>query len=149
MDFFSKRRFFFSVFLISSLLPGVTYAWSFHHRHEVNVPHVVPSVVAKMPQLPVPPPPGKVVPVVKKAPPVRFYVMHTGSLKSNITALAAHYGWHRVIWRVPFDYTWQGTARVSSRHISFALKRIIQAYPLQAQLYLGNHVLVIVPRTVQ
>ncbi len=76
-------------------------------------------------------------------------VVYPGSLKSNIQRIASQYGWSRVVWTLPQDYRWVGKTRISGHSLSSILGKLLKDYPLQAQLYQGNHVLVITPRTLQ
>lgn len=73
-------------------------------------------------------------------------VLSSGSLKYNIVQIANRYGWNNVIWQVPDDYTWVGRTRVTANSLPGLFNKILNNYPLQAQFYQGNHVLVIAPR---
>ena len=75
--------------------------------------------------------------------------IYPGSLKGNIQRLADQYGWPQVIWNVPNDYHWIGYVRVAGNNLPDILRNILANYPLQANFYQGNHVLVIQPRTLQ
>ncbi len=75
--------------------------------------------------------------------------VYPGSLKLNVVRLARAYGWKHIIWESPDDYHWIGKVRVAARDLPDILKKILEDYPIQANFYEGNHVLVIVPRTIQ
>lgn len=70
-----------------------------------------------------------------------------GSLKVNIVRIAKKFGWQRVVWKPSNDYKWVGTTQVYGNSAQVIFRKILADYPLQAQFYLGNHILVIVPRT--
>lgn len=76
-------------------------------------------------------------------------VVYTGSLRNNIERIAREHGWSRVIWSLPEDYRWVGNTRISGHGIVGIFEKLLKSYPLQADFYTGNHVLVIVPRTLQ
>lgn len=75
--------------------------------------------------------------------------IEAGSLKANIVRLSQQFGWQHVIWLPTADYHWIGNARVAAKNLPDILNKILINYPLQADFYLGNHVLVIKPRTLQ
>jgi len=58
-------------------------------------------------------------------------------------------GWPEVIWKAPNDYQWTGKTRVHATNFSEGLGEILKDYPLQADFYDGNHILVIIPRTLK
>lgn len=76
-------------------------------------------------------------------------IVYPGSLQSNIRRIAGKYGWHRVVWALPEDYRWVGKTRISAQGLFGILEKLLKDYPLQAKFYEGNHVLVIIPRTIQ
>lgn len=73
--------------------------------------------------------------------------MYPGSLQGNINRLSRVYGWPQVVWNVPDDYHWVGHVRVAANNLPDILRSILMNYPLQADFYEGNHILVIQPRT--
>lgn len=75
--------------------------------------------------------------------------VYPGSLRMNIERIAGKYGWHRVVWSLSEDYRWVGKTRIAAHGLTGILSKLLQDYPLQAQFYDGNHVLVITPRTIQ
>lgn len=75
--------------------------------------------------------------------------MYSGSLRANIIRLAHEYGWKQVVWTLPNDYRWVGDTVVDADTLPATLRVVLQNYPVQAQMYSGNHVLVIVPRTLR
>ena len=74
--------------------------------------------------------------------------VHPGSLRLNIQRIAEQHGWHRVIWMLPEDYRWVGETRVTGHGLPGILEKLLASYPVQAEFYQGNHVLVIHPRTI-
>ena len=76
-------------------------------------------------------------------------IVYPGSLKSNVQRIAAAYGWHRMVWTLPEDYRWVGKTRITAQGLPGILGKLLKGYPLQAEFYKGNHVLVIIPRTFQ
>ena len=79
---------------------------------------------------------------------VHYVDIYPGSLEDNINRLSREYGWPQVVWSVPDDYHWVGHVRVAANNLPDILRNILMNYPLQANFYEGNHVLVITPRTV-
>jgi hypothetical protein len=75
--------------------------------------------------------------------------IYPGSLKENIERIAAHYGWHHVVWDAPEDFRWVGYAQIQGENLSIILRQLLNDYPLQAVFYQGNHVLYIHPRTLK
>jgi len=76
-------------------------------------------------------------------------VMQKGSLKGNIQKIANRYGWKNVVWKSSEDYYWRGITTVTGADITEVMQKILDGYPLQAIFYSGNHVLVILPRTLK
>lgn len=86
----------------------------------------------------------------------RFYrrgpinvVMYPGSLKSNVERIASNNGWSRVVWMAKSDYRWYGKAQIVAYSLPGVFDKLLKDYPVQAQFYEGNHILAIVPRTIQ
>jgi len=75
-------------------------------------------------------------------------IIYPGSLKMNVQRIAAQHGWPRVVWTLPEDYRWVGKTRIKAQGIKNVLAKLLTNYPLQAQFYEGNHVVVIVARTI-
>lgn len=75
--------------------------------------------------------------------------LYTGSLKNNVTRIAAQYGWNQVVWDVPHDYVWTGNTRVTAPTLPLLFSKFLAKYPLQAVFYHGNHVLLIQQRTLR
>lgn len=73
-------------------------------------------------------------------------VLVTGSLRDNVTRIAAEYGWHKVVWQPDHDYRWVGRVSLQPSSMQSVFTRILEGYPLQAVFYKGNHVLVIKAR---
>ena len=70
-----------------------------------------------------------------------------GSLKATIIRLAKQFGWKIVVWHVPNDYTWVGNVTVHGKDLPDIFNQILTNYPVQAVFYQGNHVLLVIPRT--
>ena len=75
--------------------------------------------------------------------------MYPGSLKENIERIAAHYGWHQVVWDASQDFLWVGRAHIQGEDLTEVLRKLLADYPLQAIFYQGNHVLYIHQRTLR
>lgn len=75
--------------------------------------------------------------------------MLPGSVRANVERIANMYGWKTVVWKSAEDYSWHGTAVVKGVSLSDVMGKILSDYPLQADFYQGNHVLVIQPRTLK
>lgn len=80
---------------------------------------------------------------------VHYIEVYPGSLKSNIVRLSRAYGWKHIIWQSQDDYHWIGKVRVAANNLPDILRKLLSDYPLQANFYDGNHVLVIKPRTIR
>lgn len=76
-----------------------------------------------------------------------YVEVYPGSLKMNVLRLARVYGWKQLIWLPADDYHWIGKVRIAAHDLPDILGKILKDYPLQANFYAGNHVLVIKPRT--
>ena len=76
-------------------------------------------------------------------------VFYPGSLKADVTRIAAQFGWKHVVWQPDYDYTWVGTTPMHAKSLADLLRQVFCNYPLQAIFYSGNHVLVIAPRNVK
>jgi|GEM_PF-1851054 len=72
---------------------------------------------------------------------------YTGSLRENLKRLAASYGWKDVVWLPQNDYQWHGRVTLQGKSLDRVLTQVLKRYPLQAQFYDGNHILVVAPRT--
>ncbi len=84
----------------------------------------------------------------KKYTEAHFVAVYPGSLKANVLRLARVYGWKQFIWLPAEDYHWIGNVRINAKDLPSVLGKILENYPLQANFYAGNHVLVIKPRTI-
>ncbi len=80
---------------------------------------------------------------------INYVTLYPGSLKNNIVRISRAYGWKHIIWASNDDYHWIGKIRVAANDLPYILGKILKEYPLQADFYDGNHVLVIKPRTIQ
>jgi toxin co-regulated pilus biosynthesis protein Q len=81
--------------------------------------------------------------------PLASIAVYPGSLRENIERIAAHYGWHNVVWDAQQDFTWVGYAQIQGDTLASVLRQLLADYPLQAIFYQGNHVLYIHPRTLK
>lgn len=80
------------------------------------------------------------------------FILYPGSLKGNIERLAMNHCWYVVKWKADSDFEWVGDERgtdVRASNLQDALRKVLQKYPLQAQFYMGNHVLAIESRTLK
>lgn len=82
-------------------------------------------------------------------PSLHYVTLYPGSLRNNLVRIARAYGWKHIIWNSAEDYHWIGKIRVAANNLPDILKKLLEEYPLQADFYEGNHVLVIKPRTLQ
>lgn len=78
----------------------------------------------------------------------RSVIVTAGSLRDNVSRIAKQFGWTTVVWKVSSDYRWVGTTKLFGQDVNAIFNALLAGYPLQANFYLGNHVLVIVPRNV-
>ena len=100
--------------------------------------------------MPAPPPPVTYPKnAIVRQKPLAAIEIYPGSLKENVERIAAHYGWHQVVWDAPQDYRWVGYAQIQGENLSSVLRQLLADYPLQAVFYQGNHVLYIHPRTLK
>lgn len=76
-------------------------------------------------------------------PAARYAVSICGSLKENIERIMSGYHW-RVIWKAPYDYNFDG--RVTGSSLQNVLEKLLDPFPLQAQMYMSNRIVAIVPR---
>lgn len=109
---------------------------------------LMPAIAAAIAQ-PVPIPVPVLVHIHVPVRPVHYVEIYPGSLRGNVIRLSQEYGWPQVMWTVPDDYHWVGQVRVAANNLPDILRKILMNYPLQADFYEGNHVIVIKPRTLQ
>ena len=74
-----------------------------------------------------------------------YAISVSGSLKENIERIMDRYHW-KVIWKVPYDYNFDG--RVTGASLPNVIEKLLRPFPLQAQLYMSNRTMIIVPRKV-
>lgn len=72
-----------------------------------------------------------------------YAISVSGSLKENIERIMDRYHW-KVIWKVPYDYNFDG--RVTGASLPNVIEKLLQPFPLQAQMYMSNRTLIVVPR---
>lgn len=86
-------------------------------------------------------------------PPVRAHkviaIVYEGSLKNNVERIAREHGWCKVVWNVPVDYRWVGTAKVTGTCLNQVMDVILQQFPLEITFYQANHVVAVTPRKFQ
>lgn len=107
------------------------------------------AVVVNLPAAPAPLPVVYPKNAIVRQKPLASIAVYPGSLRENIERIAAHYGWHNVIWDAPQDFTWVGYAQIQGDTLAAVLRQLLDDYPLQAIFYQGNHVLYIHPRTLK
>lgn len=76
-------------------------------------------------------------------PAARYAVSISGSLKENIERIMCGYHW-RVIWKAPYDYNFDG--RITGSSLQNVLEKLLEPFPLQAQMYMSNRIVAIVAR---
>ena len=87
-------------------------------------------------------------PIAKQAikPRVFSVQIQSGSLKRTTSNLAKKFGW-KLLWHVPNDYDWTGTVTLKGNNLPAILRQLIgDNFPVQANFYQGNKILVITPR---
>ncbi len=72
-----------------------------------------------------------------------YAISVSGSLKENIERIMDRYHW-RVLWKVPYDYNFDG--RITGNSLPDVIKKLLQPFPLQAKLYMSNHIMTVTPR---
>jgi len=75
--------------------------------------------------------------------PQLYAISVSGSLKENIQRIMDRYHW-RVIWRAPFDFNFDG--RVTGNSLPDVIRKLLQPFPLQAQMYMSNRTMIVVQR---
>ncbi len=73
-------------------------------------------------------------------------VVYEGSLKSNVTRILRENGWQRVIWKLPVDFRWVGTARVTGPTLMTVMDTILGSFPVEITFYHANHVVTVTQR---
>lgn len=74
-----------------------------------------------------------------------YAVSISGSLKENLERIMSRYHW-KVVWKAPFDYNFDG--RVTGSSLPNVVEKLLQPFPLQAEMYMSNRTLAVVPRRV-
>lgn len=72
-----------------------------------------------------------------------YAVSISGSLKENLERIMGRYQW-KVIWKAPYDYNFDG--RVTGTSLANVVGKLLQPFPLQAQMYMSNRTLAVVAR---
>ena len=104
---------------------------------------ILPFVEESAAPLPVAAP----LPIIKKPPVmITMLTLEPGTLKENIERInqTLPYPWD-IKWKGNNDYRVIGSATVMGKDLYEALDKILQYYPLRAEFYTKNHVLLIVP----
>lgn len=72
-----------------------------------------------------------------------YAISISGSLKENVERIMDRYHW-KVIWKSPYDYNFDG--RITGNSLPSVIGKLFQPFPLQAQLYMSNRTMIVVPR---
>ena len=74
-----------------------------------------------------------------------YAISVSGSVKENLERIMDRYHW-RVIWKVPYDYNFDG--RVTGSSLPDVINKLLKPFPLQAQMYMSNRTMIVVQRKV-
>ncbi len=74
-----------------------------------------------------------------------YAISVSGSLKENIERIMDRYHW-KVVWKVGYDYNFDG--RVTGSSLPNVIEKLLAPFPLQAQMYMSNRTMTVVPRKV-
>lgn len=74
-----------------------------------------------------------------------YAISVSGSLKENVERIMDRYHW-KVIWKVPYDYNFDG--RITGASLPNVIEKLLKPFPLQAQMYMSNRTMIVVPRKV-
>lgn len=72
-----------------------------------------------------------------------YAISVSGSLKENIERIMDRYHW-KVVWKAPYDYNFDG--RINGSSLPNVIGKLLKPFPLQAKLYMSNHIMIVVPR---
>lgn len=73
-----------------------------------------------------------------------YAVSISGSLKENLERIMDRYHW-KVVWKAGYDYNFDG--RVTGSSLPNVVEKLLKPFPLQAQLFMSNRTMIIIPRT--
>lgn len=73
-----------------------------------------------------------------------YAISVSGSLKENLERIMDRYHW-KVIWKAGYDYNFDG--RVTGSSLPNVIEKLLRPFPLQAQLFMSNRTMVVIPRT--
>ncbi len=73
-------------------------------------------------------------------------VVYEGSLKNNVERILRENGWSNVVWKLPVDYRWVGTARITGPTLMSVMDTLLSSFPLEITFYYANHVVTITQR---
>ncbi len=76
------------------------------------------------------------------------FTLRSGSLRSNLQRILQKAHWGTLVWTLPYDYKWTGTARVSSNTLQGVFEKVLHGYPVQAVFYEQNRIVAITPRPI-
>ena len=76
-------------------------------------------------------------------PPSTYAISVSGSLKENVERIMDRYHW-KVIWKSPYDYNFDG--RVTGASLPSVISKLFKPFPLQAQLFMSNRTMIVIPR---
>src|SRR3989344_460244 len=74
-----------------------------------------------------------------------YAISVSGSLKENIERIMDRYHW-KVVWKAPYDYNFDG--RVTGSSLPNVIEKLLQPFPLQAQMYMSNRIMTVTTRKV-
>ena len=74
-----------------------------------------------------------------------YCISVSGSLKENLERIMDRYHW-RVVWKAPYDYNFDG--RIVGSSLPNVIEKLLAPFPLQAEMYMSNRTIAIVPRKV-
>lgn len=67
-------------------------------------------------------------------------IVYEGSLKNNVERILRENCWDRVIWKLPVDYRWIGTARIAGPDLATVMDTLLAPFPVEITFYHANHV---------
>ena len=79
------------------------------------------------------------------APKLYAVQIQSGSLNKALKTLSIQFGW-TLKWQVPSDYAWTGKVTIKGHNLPEILQTLLKDFPVQANFYQGNRVLVVSPR---
>ena len=71
--------------------------------------------------------------------------IEAGSLRANLRRLAQQFGWNKLIWKVPNDYTIPSPFKITSTSFANIVSQLLTDLPVKAVFYEANKTIVIIP----